>query len=212
MLRLSSWNIEGVRFDAGIVDTEEERDACARLRYLTYAVDYGYVSPSSYPNGRETDAADAYATQLIGTQDGEPVGVVRLIPCEKGFLFDGHRFGAYPPFQFPERHPVTGVSVRLHQAGEFSRWVSRPRPLPSGTQVLVGNLMLEALLEATRLMGREYWISTLIERKHRELVRDGWPFVDLVPGVFRYGNGDCCVVWLDVDERAYTCRRVRPSR
>ncbi len=65
-----------IRFS--VAQSEAERDAVYRMRYAA-VIDHGWLSPSDLPDGRERDAYDDEAVQLIARDGDVPVASARLV-------------------------------------------------------------------------------------------------------------------------------------
>lgn len=63
--------------------TRAERDAMHRLRYQVYCHEKHYLDAADYPDGREADELDGYATPFVLVDTARPrevLGCFRLIP------------------------------------------------------------------------------------------------------------------------------------
>lgn len=68
-------------FDLELVESQQQRDRVARLRYRVYCEEFGYEPAEAFPDRRETDAFDDHSIHCVITHkgSGETAGCVRLI-------------------------------------------------------------------------------------------------------------------------------------
>ena len=65
--------------------TRADLDEVFRIRYRVYCEEFGYEPKARFPDGRETDAFDAQASQCLITHvaTGLPAGCVRMCPASR---------------------------------------------------------------------------------------------------------------------------------
>jgi len=173
MQRLRTWDEPILTWDFGegssliaiLVTTTEQALLISGLRHAVYAVELGQVRET--PFGLEWDEFDwPRASHLLISlrikDHSKVIGTARLIWCEYGFLFDGQELGG-EVFQFPDRHPESGEVISRSQTFEFSRWIGREiiLPEPDGRIVKASNFVIEAAIEATRLLNRKHWVAMM---------------------------------------------------
>lgn len=68
-------------FDLNLVESQQQRDRVARLRYRVYCEEFGYEPAEAFPDQRETDSFDDHSIHCVITHkaSGETAGCVRLI-------------------------------------------------------------------------------------------------------------------------------------
>ncbi len=190
---ISSFPYGDAVFRVGVVDSEEERKACYRLRYNSYclsnhALDHNRFDPKNYPEGLEMSAEDPYSHLFLATKtvDGvsTPVGTFRLIPCDLGFYVENTQFGP-ETIRLPERH--RGELVSPQTTFEAGRWVGHWESTPKGERrVLVSMMLLEAGMRLTQELGRTHWFCVIDEVSAGRLRYEGWILDQLIPGVHTY--------------------------
>ncbi len=73
--RAIEW-VTPIRF--GVAQSDAERDAVYRMRYEA-VIDHGWLQPADLPDGRECDAYDDEAMQLLACDGDTPVASARLV-------------------------------------------------------------------------------------------------------------------------------------
>lgn len=182
---LAEWKVQGRVLRAGLVTTEDELDEQARVRHDMYAVRNGEIAPR--PDGKDVDEFDSHSIFLCSKLDDDPRvrGVMRLIRLVNGcILTHGENGGPVSfsgvPYSLPTVNPVTGQPVLLSETCEGSRWVAPVIPLDSGDMIAHSNILLEAGLEAARLMGMRHIVGALREFHWHHCIADGWEFHEVM--------------------------------
>ena len=158
-----------------------------RLRYQVYCVERGFLDPAAYPDGRESDAFDAYAVHLgVVDSRGELAGTARLITSNPlGF----------PMFQhcalFPEvrtLHAPHVVAVEVSRVA-ISRSYARLRFEPFLSLVKV-------MVQGARRTGATHLMGATDAALHRWLTHFGLPYRVSGPSVDYYGPVAPCIMSL----------------
>ena len=199
MLSLVKWEVEGVEFDAGVVENDLERAIVYHIRYQEYAVHLQQVPAEDCPDEQEIDACDAHSCHLLVTMNGNPVGTIRNIDVQKGFLLEQGTFGGQP-YTWPT-DPSDHLPLDRSRTVEVSRFVGRSQTLPSGTRVLLSQLLLEANMRWSQTVGVRHWICAFNAGVCDSFRRQGWPFIDTIPGIHEYHGAKVYVCMLQIPRR-----------
>ena len=156
------------------------------LRYQVYCLERGFLSPKSYPNGREFDQHDDESAHFGAYHRGdELVGYVRLVqPTEGPFPFQHHCAGLLRDIGLPSARESAEVS-RLMLRKEY-RAQRHDQQQPGE----VGSILLQ-LYRRMYLYSIEndlrYWYAAMEKSLARQLQRSSFMFKQISPETDYYG-------------------------
>lgn len=115
------------RFVTVLADTPAARDLHFHLRYKVFCQETGFEDATRFPDKKETDGYDRYATHfLVWDRVGEEwVGAMRLVPGRHGRL----------PSESICAEPLAYLEESRHRSAEFSRLciLAKHRQSPAST-------------------------------------------------------------------------------
>lgn len=182
--------------------TQEDLEACARLRFEVYCLDRGFLDPGAYPDGCERDADDQRSLSVLARhRDGHPAGSIRLVrSCQPGDLpFERHAAG---------RLSTAGVPVA--EAGEVSRMVVQRNFRGRGGHGAEPLLLLElyrGLYRASLQHAIRWWYAAMEPAHVRALASFGFVFRQVGPLFDYYGLVAPCQADLRELEREMASRQ-----
>lgn len=196
--------VDGRTYQVGLVSTDQERDQCYRLRFQTFCIDIPRLPPENYPDGLEHDEYDRHSWNFIAVDTTRPdkaIGAFRLIRCKHGSLMMESRFSGQP-FKLPTE--FMGEPVRPETTVEAARWIGPARgTAKKGVIVKVSKMLLEAGLKISLRESITHWICAIDPKPLAHLIKDGWPFEEMLPGTFTHYNETVKVCILNLhDTRA----------
>ncbi len=168
-----------------VVETCEEREQAFRLRHAVYCQKLGWVP--ACPDGRERDRYDPGSTTLgVFADDGQLLGLARLIPPERPFMLEEDFRALLQP----------GYRVRK---GPDTAEVTRLTTLPQGTRTSgatpIASLLYKAIYRWSCAFGVRFLYIVVEERFLQHLCHRGLPCIPLGPP-YRFGEGPPAVAAL----------------
>lgn len=185
----------------------------ARLRYQVYCEECGYLDPTAYPEGIETDEYDERSVHIAAHyRSGLLVGTVRLVLAEDGqeFPFETH-CTVFPDFRFPPREEsgevsrlivrrefrrrpgdsLQGVSKEFQEHGSAQDLTPQADLVPhkerrhSSPQIMLG--MYREMYRYSLENGIRYWYAAMEKGLAKLLARMGFEFEPVGPETDYYG-------------------------
>jgi len=200
--------VDGVTYQIGLAETQDERDQCYRLRFETFCLNNPRLPTDAYPDGLERDRHDDYSWHFMAVRSDEPkkvIGTFRLIDCSHGCLLMDNKIDGQP-FELPDS--FMGEAVSPATTVEAARWIGPARgTAKKGVIVKVSKMLLEAGLKVSCREGKAHWICAIDPKPLDHLVQDGWPFKELLPGVHTYYHDKVkvCILSLSDQDECYGC-------
>ena len=142
-----------------LVETEEEKEKVFSLRYQGYCLEWGWLNPQNYTDGKEKDEWDEHAFIFGAFQNNEIVGTLRLIPIMRGNFYSG-KFVDFPK------------EISQNQCLEVSRLYVAQKNRAHNAKV-----MFELVKIAQKFClqkGYPYWFFFMRENVEKILTHFGW--------------------------------------
>lgn len=175
-------------------------DASYRLRYQVYCMERGFLSPTFYPDGRETDVFDKHAVHL-GVLDGQNrlVATARLVRrTDDGLPMYGHcSLLAHEPVLADFAAPLVEVS-RLAVSRQYNRRSEDAHYALKGRRAAAvgdrrgagGEIVMtlyRALYQASKRHGFTHWLVATERSLQRLVIRFRFPFTQVGPATDYFG-------------------------
>jgi N-acyl amino acid synthase of PEP-CTERM/exosortase system len=180
-----------------------------RLRYEVYCLECGFLDPTRYPTGLESDEFDAISTHFAAVDKEEQVvATLRLVPDRgRGFPLERHARSLFPSFhQLPRdktveisrlilskryrrrsddgRYGLGGVPADAPERwDEARRRAARRSPYP----VLLFGLFRKIFEEGVKT-GSEYWLAAMEPWLQTFLERFAFTFAPIGAPIDYFGN------------------------
>ncbi|MFH1766927.1 MAG: hypothetical protein ABH826_02440 [Patescibacteria group bacterium] len=218
-LIIPAWEFGDIRFEAGLIETEEELLELCKLRYIafcqpSYPGDVPRLRAEDYPDGIERGPEDDYSYNVVAIKveigKRDIIGGFRFIPCEQHFFIEGTQFGG-EIIHLPEEH--NGESVTPETTFEASRWWGHPYQLPpqGKESVLISMLLAEGGQQLSRELGRKHWFCAIDSSVAKFAKADGWQIDPIINGVHQYLNRPTQVCIIPLGSYNNKCRRTIPT-
>lgn len=181
-----------------------------QIRYHVYCEERGFLDPSDYPDGRESDAFDRYAIHVIGRHrfEGMAAATTRLVPpSQLGFPLARHcRLEPSMAFLTMTDAPQArgfaeisrvAVSKRFRRrAGDHPLWGGPPRdtegeaaqassPAEAGSELFAG--LYKCIYLESKRRGLTHWIAAMERSLFNMVCRMGHLYEPIGPMVDYYG-------------------------
>lgn len=155
----------------GWAETQEEKDACYRLRYLTYTVEYGDDRHAEHDSQRFIDPVDSTNCFLAYAKvDGEIVGTNRLVVRHLGPFAEPDETYNFPALA--EKLEVSPDAL-IKAIGASERTAIHPQHRGTGLFLQ----LQEMIYERARAEGC-HWLVGLVkygnERGRKAVEKQGW--------------------------------------
>lgn len=145
-----------------LVETEEEKEGVFKLRYQGYCLELGWLNPDNYPDKKETDEWDNNSYNFLALENGEIIGIMRLIPFSK------EQFYTKEFISFPKEIPQ-------NLCLEISRLYVIPSKRGNLARTMFGLVKIAKKFSMDN--GFLYWYFLMETGVEKILIHLGWKFI-----------------------------------